>query len=103
MEDRTITIRTSDGNSTDRPVTGGVPQGSVLGPTLWNVFYDDILRMDVPEGVQLVGFADDLALLAVGETSDTLEEVVNTTLDAIDGWMGAHGLQLARHKTEATC
>ncbi|KAL4092451.1 hypothetical protein QTP88_026952 [Uroleucon formosanum] len=52
-------------------------------------------------GVQLVGFADDLALLAVGETSDTLEEVVNPTLDAIDGWMGAHGLQLARHKTEA--
>ncbi|KAL4121985.1 hypothetical protein QTP88_014400 [Uroleucon formosanum] len=101
MEDRTITIRTSDGNSTDKPVTGGVPQGSVLGPTLCNVFYDDILRMDVPEGVQLVGFADDLALLAVGETSDTLEEVINPTLDAIDGWMGAHGLQLARHKTEA--
>ncbi|KAL4134845.1 hypothetical protein QTP88_006546 [Uroleucon formosanum] len=101
MEDRSITIRTSDGNSIDKPVTGGVPQGSVLGPTLWNVFYDDILRMDVPEGVQLVGFADDLALLAVGETSDTLEEVVNPTLDAIDGWMGAHGLQLAWHKTEA--
>ncbi|KAL4089772.1 hypothetical protein QTP88_024743 [Uroleucon formosanum] len=55
MEDRSITIRTSDGNSIDIPVTGGVPQGSVLGPTL----------------------------------------------DAIDGWMGAHGLQLARHKTEA--
>jgi len=27
--------------------------------------------------------------------------VVNPTLDAIDGWMDAHGLQLARHKTEA--
>jgi len=45
--------------------------------------------MDVPEGVQLVSFADDLE---VGETSDTMEEVVNPTLDAIDGWMGADGL-----------
>jgi len=40
IEKSTLNIRTSDGNSTDRPVT-------VLGPTLWYVFYDDILRMSI--------------------------------------------------------
>lgn len=43
-------------------VTGGVPQGSVLEPILWNVLYDQILRLNLSEGVKLVGFADDIII-----------------------------------------
>lgn len=55
MDGHTLTIRTPNGTSTDRPVIGGVPQDSVLDLTLWKVIYDNILRMDVPVRVQLVG------------------------------------------------
>lgn len=66
-----LTIRTSDGISTDRPVTEGVPQESIIG-------------------VQLVGFLDSL----MHRPSDTLAYVINPRLDDIDALMSDHG-QLA--------
>jgi len=48
-EGRLLLYETDSGQSTHR-VSGGVPQGSVLGPLLWNVMYDGILRIIMPEG-----------------------------------------------------
>ncbi|KAL4091475.1 hypothetical protein QTP88_026162 [Uroleucon formosanum] len=84
-----------------KTVTCGVPQGSVLGPTLWNVAYNYLLDMEVPQGAQLVGFVDDLAVVGVAKTSELLENLLNPVLAKIDDWMTTRGLQLAHHKTEA--
>lgn len=46
-----------------RRVASGVPQGSVLAATLWNLGYDPILRSGLPSGAQLVGYADDTLLV----------------------------------------
>ncbi|CAB0040031.1 unnamed protein product [Trichogramma brassicae] len=41
------------------------PQGSVLGPILWNAMYNKILGLRLPGAVSIVGFADDIALTIV--------------------------------------
>ncbi|KAL4083972.1 hypothetical protein QTP88_029288 [Uroleucon formosanum] len=55
----------------------------------------------VPQGAQLVGFNDDLAVVGVAKTSELLENLLNPVLAKIDDWMTTRGIQLAHHKTEA--
>ncbi|XP_028966745.1 uncharacterized protein LOC114828103 [Galendromus occidentalis] len=82
-------------------MTAGVPQGSILGPTLWNVAYDGVLRLDLPEGASTVAYADDLAIIVKARTEDELVSKANGAMEAVANWMDSKHLALAPEKTEA--
>ena len=56
-------VETDDGTK-EIEITAGVAQGSVGGPTIWNIHYDALLRLILPKDVVLVGYADDVAMVA---------------------------------------
>ncbi|CAB0038693.1 unnamed protein product [Trichogramma brassicae] len=80
---------TTDDSPESYEVTASVPQGSVFGPILWNVMYDAILRLNFDGDVRIVGFADDIAVVAVAKHLWQIEQDLKR----------CH--PLADHKTEA--
>lgn len=46
----------------------GVPQGSIIGPTLWNIYYNEFVKLEMQEDISILGYADDVAPVAVAKT-----------------------------------
>jgi hypothetical protein len=82
-------------------MTGGVPQGSVLGPVLWNVLYNKILEIPMPKGVEMVAYADDLALVITAKKDEELMELGNEALEKVAEGLKQCRLQMAPEKTTA--
>ncbi|KAI5735528.1 hypothetical protein M8J77_019588 [Diaphorina citri] len=98
LSDRKLLI-TQAGDAMD--LTCGVPQGGVLAATLWNIYYDNILSVKFPPGINAVAYADDLALIAEAKSKQELQANISLALGKVNDWITSKGLELAPEKTEA--
>lgn len=81
-------------------VSRGVPQGSVLGPLLWNLCYDEVLEICLPEGCGIVGYADDTLLVSTQEHINTTISSVQIMFEQIKNKLLEMELTLSSEKTE---
>lgn len=101
MSEREIQVPTGGGGVMSLPVRAGVPEGSVLGTTLWNNRYDGVLTLNLPAGIDMIAYADDVALIASSRSVPKLKSAVRDTIGRGTAWMSERGLRLALQKTEA--
>lgn len=100
LTDRRILVVSGKDGARERPMTAGVPQGSVLGPLLWNLAYDDVLRVDLEEGCSVIGYADDTFILATAEDEQVASHRASQQTARVLLRIKNLGLQVAESKTE---
>lgn len=82
-------------------LTKGCPQGSILGPVLWNVTMEALLRVKFPEHVNIQAYADDIAVSVAAPNRRILIERAEETLIPVLAWAEERGLKFSAQKSVA--
>jgi len=55
------------------------------------MLYDSLLGLDLPAGLQLVTFADDVAVVGIARTEKLADDLLNPVLEEVALWMRENG------------
>jgi hypothetical protein len=84
--------------STPREIQAGVPQGSVLAPTLYSLYINDTSRTP---GIHLALFADDTYIYATDRKENYVFRKLQRGLNAMEEWSEQWNIKINEDKTRA--
>ncbi len=96
-------IKVANEESYEVMIKFGVPQGSVLGPVLFNIYIRSLYSTAQAQQFHIQGYADDHQLYKSFKPTEEHTILVNDVprcFQEINSWMRAHYLQLNPGKTE---
>ncbi|XP_057294623.1 uncharacterized protein LOC130623152 [Hydractinia symbiolongicarpus] len=70
--------------SDEHPVNSGVPQGSILGPLLFIMFFNDLCT--VVKHSEVVKYADDTVLFVAGKDLEIIETRLSSDMNCVLAW-----------------
>ena len=97
---RKISVKIGDTVSESFPLYCGVPQGSVLSPTLFTIMINSIFD-DIDQNIETSLYADDGAMWIVSEDLTKAIATMQDALNKISIWSHTWGLKISSNKTIA--
>ena len=99
--DRKAAVRIDGVIGASRKMQQGVPQGAVLSPLLF-LFYINGIREEVPSGVSVSMYADDMAIWSQDRDKTVAESKVQEAVHRVSEWSYLHKLKLNTSKCEVS-
>ncbi|GIY44537.1 uncharacterized protein CDAR_189441 [Caerostris darwini] len=84
LQDRQVII-----GVTKKKYNQGIPQGSCLGPILWNLYINDVLKIDLGPNSAIQAFADDIVVMFSAPATFHFSTICPTQLNKIQDWISA--------------
>jgi hypothetical protein len=82
-----------------KEIKNGVPQGSILGPVLFQLYINNLTTNILEAETVLV--ADDTNILIQAEDGKVLEQKINSTMEVLYNWVDTNGLVINTEKSIA--
>lgn len=98
LNGRTQQVKIGQYISSESSVAYGVPQGSVLGPTLFLIYINSLCNMNINAG-RVFSYADDTSIVFVGNTWESVRRAAETGLAEVASWLKANLLTLNTEKS----
>lgn len=95
-------VKLGDYTSDSTNVSFGVPQGSVLGPTLFLIYLNDLCNMAI-KNAKIFSYADDTAVVFTGDSWEKVRENAEKGLEQIGKWLCCNLLTLNTAKSNYVC
>lgn len=99
LQNRTQQVLYEDVLSSKMIVKYGVPQGSVLGPILFILYINDVIKQLEMDGCKCKLFADDMIIYVHSDDVIDIEEKLNRNLVKIVKWMKRNSVKINSKKT----
>ena len=98
LQDRDQATKFGEEISSNLNTKYGVPQGTALGPNLFILYVNDIIKYVNKCNIQM--FADDTMIYIVGDNVNDIISILNEELNIIDIWLTYNNLKLNINKTK---
>lgn len=99
LTNRRQCVRVGSTTSDPLPVTFGVPQGSILGPTLFLIYINDIINISL-HGADIICYADDTAVLFHDDSWEGVSAAAELGMSKLAHWLSSNLLTLNLNKTK---
>eukprot|EP01064_Diplonema_japonicum_P038663 TRINITY_DN943_c0_g1_i12.p1 TRINITY_DN943_c0_g1~~TRINITY_DN943_c0_g1_i12.p1 ORF type:complete len:1328 (+),score=253.65 TRINITY_DN943_c0_g1_i12:2183-6166(+) len=100
LDQRIAAVKVSGETGKHEHITGGVPQGTILAPTLFSIYMDDLSETFEKEGIDAVMYADDIAVVLHEKDLDSLNGKLMKILRVVESWCSRNSMVISKGKTE---
>ena len=97
LSNRVQHVRVNQALSEPLPIVAGVPQGSILAPTLFQIFINDLLHL--PKYLSCHAYADDTTFYTSSKDPLTLQTYLNHDINLIENWCLANHMVINTKKS----